>query len=219
MEPDLSFERKLGIVLSRPIAYLFFLIYLIQSSVLVYFVYEYYDNQELIAFQQKRISELEERLQILDIIQDFQVGFNDKEVGQLANTIYDESKKYGYDPRLLMAVILTESSFRKGQTSQVGAKGLMQIKVRTGADVASRRGLNWKGDKALFNPAFNVKVGSLYLFELILKFRDVKKALIAYNLGETELRHRLITGQKIPSQYLKKVLVRYRELLKKYPDV
>ena len=95
MEPDLTFERKLGIVLSRPIAYLFFLIYLIQSSVLVYFVYEYYDNQELIAFQQKRISELEERLQILDIIEDFQVGFDDKEVGQLANTIYDESKKYG----------------------------------------------------------------------------------------------------------------------------
>lgn len=219
MEPDLTFERKLGIVLSRPIAYLFFLIYLIQSSVLVYFVYEYYENQELIAFQQKRITELEERLQILDIIEDFQVGFEDREVGQLANTIYDESKKYGYDPRLIMAVILTESSFRKGQVSHVGAQGLMQIKTRTGNDVATRRGLDWRGDRPLFDPAFNVKVGSLYLFELILKFGDVKKALIAYNLGETELRHRLITGQKIPSRYLRKVMIRYRELVEKYPDV
>ena len=68
----MSFERKLGVMLSKPVAYLFFLIYLIQSSVLIYFVYQYYDNQQTIFYQQKHITELEEKLKVLDIIEDFQ---------------------------------------------------------------------------------------------------------------------------------------------------
>ncbi len=213
----MSFERKLGVMLSRPIAYLFFMIYLIQSSVLIYFVYQYYDNQQTIFYQQKTITELEEKLKVLDIINDFQVGFDQKEVGALANVIHDESKKYGYDPRLLLAVILTESSMRKGQVSDSGAHGLMQMRPFVAKGVAMRNGLEYSGELSLFDPAYSVQLGSLYLFELILKFGDVKKALVAYNVGETRLRNRLITGEKMPQQYLRKVMERYKELCEKYP--
>lgn len=213
----MSFERKLGVMLSKPVAYLFFLIYLIQSSVLIYFVYQYYDNQQTIFYQQKHISELEEKLKVLDIIQDFQVGFNDDEVGALANVILSESKKYGYDPRLLLAVILTESSLRKADSNYLGAQGLMQMKPFVAQDLAFRNGLAYGGQLNLSNPAYNVRLGSLYLFELILKFGDVKKALVAYNVGETKLRNRLITGEKMPQQYLRKVMERYKELCDKYP--
>lgn len=212
-------DRKYGIIISRPVSVLFFLIYLLQSAVLVYFVYEYYHQQQTITHQQKKIVELEEKLQILHIIEDFQIGFTDTEIGQLTNVVHNESKRYGYDPRLLLAVIMTESSFRKGQKSYVGAEGLMQVMPYVGADVAKRRGIAWKGKLSLFEPSYNVKLGSLYLFELIMKFNDVQKAIIAYNLGETEVRKRLHTNHELPSKYLRKVLDRYQQLREKYPDV
>jgi len=68
-------DRKYGIIISRPVSVLFFLIYLLQSAVLVYFVYEYYHQQQTITHQQKKIVELEEKLQILHIIEDFQIGY------------------------------------------------------------------------------------------------------------------------------------------------
>ena len=212
-------NRKFGIIISRPISILFFLIYLLQSVVLVYFVYQYYQQEQTIVHQQKRIVELEEKLQILHIIEDFQIGFTDTEIGQLTKVVYDESKRYGYDPRLLMAVILSESSFVKGQRSHMGEMGLMQVKPSVGFDIAYRRGIDWHGDLSLFEPGYNVRLGSLYLFELILKFGDVQKAIIAYNVGETEIRRRLRTEQELPERYLRKVLRKYQELREKYPDV
>ena len=107
----IQFE-KLGIFLSRPIAFLFVLVYFLQSAALVYLVTDKFDLEEQISFQQKRIRELEERLQILKAIDDFQIGFNKEEVDNLGEVIYSESRKYGYDPMFMMAIIMTESSFR-----------------------------------------------------------------------------------------------------------
>ncbi|MCK4858732.1 MAG: transglycosylase SLT domain-containing protein [candidate division Zixibacteria bacterium] len=219
MLKDIAFEKKIGIIISRPLSVLFLLIYLLQSTVLVYFVYQYYEQQQVITHQQKRIVELEEKLQILKIIEDFQIGFTDTEIGQLTQVIYDESKRYGYDPRLLLALILTESSMIKGQRSYRGAQGLMQMLPSVGHDIARRRGLGWQGELSLFEPAYNIRLGSLYLFELTMKFLDVRKAVIAYNLGETELRRRLNANRDLPKRYLAEVLSKYRELLEKYPDV
>jgi soluble lytic murein transglycosylase len=216
---DISFDKKVGIIVSRPLSILFFITYMLQSGVLVYFVYQYYEQQRTIVHQQKQIVELEEKLQILNIIEDFQVGFTDTEVGRLTKVIYEESDKYGYDPRLLLAIILTESSMKKGQRSYMGAEGLMQVKPSVGFDVAQRRGINWRGELSLFEPGYNVRLGSLYLFELIMKFGDVKKAIIAYNLGETEVRNRLMTKRELPRHYLSRVLDKYEELVEKYPDV
>lgn len=219
MLKDIGFHKKIGIIVSRPLAIMFFAIYLVQSCVLVYFVYEYYEQQRTITFQRDRIVELEEKLQILNIIEDFQVGFSDTEVGKLTEVIYEESERYGYDPRLLLAIILTESSMVKGQRSYMGAEGLMQVKPSVGSDLAARRGINWNGRLSLFEPAYNVQLGSLYLFELIMKFGDVKKAIIAYNLGETETRRRLLTQRELPTKYLARVMEKYQELREKYPDV
>lgn len=219
MLKDIAFEKTIGVIVSRPLAIMFFLIYLVQSSVLVYFVYQYYEQERTITYQQHRIADLEEKLQILHIIEDFQVGFSDTEIGKLTQVIYDESERYGYDPRLLLAIILTESSMKKGQRSYMGAEGLMQMKPSVGSALAERRGLNWDGKLSLFEPAYNVQLGSLYLFELIMKFGDVKKAIIAYNLGETETQRRLLTHRELPTRYLARVMEKYKELVEKYPDV
>jgi hypothetical protein len=44
----------------------------------------------------------------------------------------------------------------------------------------------------------------------------VKKALVAYNVGEDALKLRLKLGQKLPAYFLSKVLKTYKELKEKY---
>jgi soluble lytic murein transglycosylase len=211
----IQFE-KLGIFLSRPIAFLLVFIYFIQSALLVFLIYDKFDLQKQISFQQDRIKELEEKLQIFEAIDDFQIGFTDEEVNQLTNVIYDESKKYKYDPMFVLAVILTESSFRKRQESEVGAKGLMQVVPFVGEDLAERSGLDWGGDEMLFEPETNIKLGTLHLFEQILKFGDVNKALVSYNMGETRLRGLLKKNAPLPQKYIKKVMENYKMLKDTY---
>jgi soluble lytic murein transglycosylase-like protein len=142
--------EKLGIFLSKPVAFLLVVIYLLQSALLIYLVKNKFDLEKQIVFQQKRITELEEKLQIFKAIDDFQIGFSDDEVSRLTDVIYSESNKYEYDPMFILAVILTESSFKKGQKSSVGARGLMQVVPFVGKDVATRAGVNWEGSTTLF---------------------------------------------------------------------
>lgn len=207
---------KLGIFLSKPIALLLMLIYLLQSALLIYLIKDKFDLEQQINFQQKRISELEEKLQIFKAIDDFQIGFNDEEVQQLAEVIYSESKKYQYDPLFVMAVILTESSFKKGQRSSYGARGLMQVVPFVGKDVAPRAGVDWTGKGTLFEPRSNIKLGTHHLFEQILKFGDVKKAIVAYNVGEGTLRKLMRKQKPLPQNYLNKVLKNYDMLKEMY---
>lgn len=212
----IQYER-LGIFLSKPIAFLLVVIYLVQSGLLVYLIADKFNLEKQISFQQKRISELEERLQIFKAIDDFQIGFNREEVGNLTDVIYAESQKYSYDPMFLLAVILTESSFRKGQTSAKGAGGLMQVVPFVGEDVASRAGVDWEGTSTLYEPEANIKLGSRHLFEQILKFGDVKQALVAYNMGETRVRNLMRRDRPLPQQYISAVESYYKMLKEKYP--
>ncbi|NIM98957.1 MAG: transglycosylase SLT domain-containing protein [candidate division Zixibacteria bacterium] len=208
--------RKSGIMVSRSIGALLILLYVAQSAFIFHLLNDRHELRCILREQQLQMNELREKLKILEIIEDFQAGFDQGEVAQLTQVIYEESKRYGYDPLLILAVILTESSFRKGQVSSMGAQGLMQVKPSVGYELTRRRGIQWKGELSLFEPAFNVQLGTLYLFELILKFRDVKKAIIAYNVGENALKLRLKQGGKLPSFYLSKVMKQYKQLKEKY---
>jgi len=209
-------KGKTGITISLPLSLVFVFIYVLETLTIGYLLHDKFQNEKLLFEQQKTIEELQEKLKILKIIEDFQVGFNEQEMGELTQVIYDESKKYGYDPLLILALILTESSFRRGQESLMGAQGLMQLRPHVGSDVARRMNLKGFGELSLFEPAFNIKLGTLYLFELIMKFKDVKKAIMAYNLGENALRLRIRSGGKLPTRYLSKVLENYRSLKEEY---
>ncbi len=136
----------------------------------------------------------------------------------LANVIDDESGKLGLDPLLVLAVILTESSFKRNQRSHMGAVGLMQVKPSIGRDVADRWRFDWPSSEALYDPVINIRIGTAYLFELILKFGDVKDAIIAYNLGETVTREYQIYGVAPPSQYYRKVRYNYLKLRRQFED-
>jgi len=205
-----------GLTMSRTVAFVFALIYVFQSATIFFLLSDKYENEKLIQYQRSKIVELEEKLKILEIIEDFQIGMRPSEIGKLVNVIYDQSQKYGYDPLLLLALIQVESSFDKEVVSNKGAMGLMQMKPSVGSDVANRRGIDWYNRSMLFEPDYNVELGCLYLFELVLKFGDVKEAITAYNIGETRLRN-IRRQDGTPSQvYLGKVIRRYHELKDEY---
>ena len=208
--------EKLGVYLSRPVAFIMVVIYLLQSGLLVYLVNEKFDLEKQVNFQQKRITELEQKLQLYKVIEDFQIGFTPAETGQLTNVIYDESRRYRYDPLFLVSVILTESSFKKHEVSDSGAIGLMQLRTKAGRSMADKAGVQWSGPSTLMEPEANIRIGAAYLFEQILQFKDVKKALVAYNVGETRLRGLMRENKPLPHQYLNKVAEVYKQLKEKY---
>jgi membrane-bound lytic murein transglycosylase MltF len=208
--------NRLGIFLSRPVAILFVLIYLSQSILIIYLVREKFDLETQLTHQRQRISELEEKLKIFQVIDDFQIGFTDKEKQQLAEVVFSECEKYDYDPMFLMALILTESSFKRKQISSSGARGLMQIRPFVGKSLANKMDMKWEGSDMLMQPEVNVQLGSRHLFDMILKFKDVRKAIISYNVGETELRSRIRKDKPLPSSYLNKVMENYKMLKERY---
>ncbi len=209
--------RTSGIIISRPVSFTFLLIYFLQAVCIVWLIYQYMEHQKTIIDQKKKIEELEQKVKILDIIEEYQIGFNKQEVMTLANVIFDESSKFGLDPLLILAVIISESSFRKHQVSDMGAEGLMQLLPSTAQTVASKWGIEWPQKGGLRNnPGLNVRVGTAYLFELILEFKDIKRAITAYNIGEAVTREYMHFGATPPARYYNKVKKIYQELRRRF---
>jgi soluble lytic murein transglycosylase-like protein len=82
----------------------------------------------------------------------------------------------------VLAVIETESQFRPGIKSPVGATGLMQVKPSTFKEQYNRAN---KPTGKIKDPAANILGGMLYLRELKAKYKTWEKALEAYNIGPT----------------------------------
>ncbi len=201
-----------AIVISRPIGLAFLGLYSIQLVAIICLIWLYYQQSVKISEQNKKIEELEGKIEILKIIENYQIGFTPEETNQLAEVIYSDCRKFGLDPLLILSMIITESSFKRNQLSHKGAVGLMQIKPSIGRAVAGKWGIEWPSGKGLRNPVFNVKVGIAYLFELIYKFREIKRAVIAYNLGETVTREYLFFRAAPPERYYQRVERTYHRL-------
>jgi len=110
---------------------------------------------------------------------------------QIANEIYMMSIKYpNLDVNLICATITHESgrTWDPKVVSKAGAMGLMQIMPATGKWLSKYEGIAWTGDKeVLFNPIFNIRLGTRYLSALIETF-DLEGGLAAYNGGGKRVR-------------------------------
>jgi soluble lytic murein transglycosylase len=87
------------------------------------------------------------------------------------------------DPAFALAITRQESRFDVRATSKANARGLMQILPSTGRIVASKAGLGFS-ESRLYEPEYNMKLGSLYMRELLNKFSGRMMLSIAgYNAG------------------------------------
>jgi soluble lytic murein transglycosylase len=133
-----------------------------------------------------------------------------RQASRLADTILSESRKYGFDPIFLMAVIKNESSFRPKVRGTSGEIGLMQLMPATAREIARREKIKWRGAvKTLEDPQTNVRIGAAYLNFLRERLDSHGRLyLSAYNMGMGNLKH--ARARSIwPKDYVQAVMHRY----------
>lgn len=88
------------------------------------------------------------------------------------------AQAHGLDPKLLHALVITESAYKANARSPVGAVGLTQLMPATAFDLGVRDRLD---------PVENLRGGADYLARQIVRFGDIRLALAAYNSGPTRV--------------------------------
>ncbi len=94
----------------------------------------------------------------------------------LVSIAHAAGQQIGLDPLLIIAVISVESRFNPIAESVAGAKGLMQIIPKYHPEKLQEFG----GEKAVFDPATNILVGSQILKEYIGRTGNLSTALQMY---------------------------------------
>lgn len=134
----------------------------------------------------------------------------------------------GVDPHLIEAIIREESQFDVKAVSRVGAIGLMQVMPATANNVAKKVGLQTVERKDLFDQETNIRIGVLYVKQLLEQFSgNLVYAVASYNAGPIAVGRWIdqFQGQSedefvelIPYQetryYVKRVLRSYREYVR-----
>jgi len=143
--------------------------------------------------------------------------------------IHKYSKRYGFDWRLILAIIKQESNFTNYAESHKGALGLMQIMPQTGKSLADELDL-----EEVISPRNNIAAGIYYLWKLSESFKyadennKLKLALAAYNCGLSRIQDaqdivRYNKGNPYNwdevSEALKKLSKEYSELHQKVWDI
>jgi len=147
---------------------------------------------------------------IIQVISRYQGGLSSKQHEEISTLIVKESKRYGYDPLFITAMIATESSFQSLARSHRGALGLMQLRPATAHALSREVSVKWEGAPTLFNPQSNIVLGAYYLNKLVRRFGDLQLALEAYNHGPSKLDKILKKGLR-PTDYSTRVIDRYKQ--------
>ncbi len=158
---------------------------------------------------QKRECAIQE---ILGVLERYPTGLANVTKEELAEVIYDEANGRNQDPKFILALIAVESEFYNWSVSEKGAKGLMQIMPYVAQPLAQELGIEWSGDRTLFNPYLNIRIGIYYLSQLILDFKDTETALTAYNYGPTYVKNLLERKERIPHDYYRRFLTVYQSI-------
>ncbi|MCP4119449.1 MAG: membrane-bound lytic murein transglycosylase MltF [Desulfobacteraceae bacterium] len=109
------------------------------------------------------------------------------------DTIEREALKYGFDWRMIAAVVYQESHFNPWARSRTGVRGLMQVTM----DTAKEMGISNR-----LNPEQSLKAGIQYLDKLYQRFDDIHDphqrllfALGSYNIGYGHIRDAQLIAQ------------------------
>ena len=151
--------------------------------------------------------------EILAVLEKHETGLAEVTKEELAEVIYEESTRNNHDPKFILALIAIESSFQNWSVSERGAKGLMQIMPYVAESIAKELGIEWSGDRTLFNPFLNIKMGVHYLSRLLLDFKDTELAVTAYNYGPTYVKGLIDGKRKVPQDFYQKIATMYHDLI------
>jgi soluble lytic murein transglycosylase-like protein len=100
------------------------------------------------------------------------------EFARIADSVFTLSRKHGFNPYLVMALIFVESRFDRRAVSNKGACGLMQVNYPVWKDALNI------DRKRLFQVDYNIELGLTILKGYLLETKgDIIRALILYNNG------------------------------------
>jgi len=150
--------------------------------------------------------------EIIGVMERYPTGLANVTKEELAEVIYEEANRRNQDPKFILALIAVESEFYNWSVSEKGAKGMMQIMPYVAQPLAQELGIEWSGDRTLFNPYLNIRIGIYYLSQLILDFKDPEVALTAYNYGPTYVKNLLEKKESIPRDYYRRFLSVYQNI-------
>jgi len=129
-------------------------------------------NEEQLANQKKY-----ERLDLLEYkAATFQKKFPD--FARIIEAVYKKSRRYGFNPNLVLSVIQVESAFNPLAVSSAGAYGLMQVLYTVWKD-------ELRIDKSrIFDIEYNIDLG----LQILRQYHDIsggniRRALFLYNNG------------------------------------
>lgn len=140
--------------------------------------------------------------------------------------VKEEAAKNNLDPYLVMAIIKTESGFKKDATSNKEAKGLMQIIDSTANDINNKTNIVDEVGDNLYDENVNIALGCKYFSSLVSRYNgNYYLAICAYNAGMGNVDKWIEQGiidsnlnefwnVNLPfsetKKYLKKVMISYK---------
>lgn len=140
--------------------------------------------------------------------------------------IAQAAKRHGVDPMLIKAVIAQESVFDEKIVGSSGEIGLMQI-LPSGAVVDWARFHKRKVPRNvfLFDPEFNIEIGTWYLKRALNRWKKYKYctelALCQYNAGESRAvkwKPSAFDGEVIDNISISSTKIYVRRIMNKYRD-
>lgn len=142
----------------------------------------------------------------------------DEELREVARTMYDASRRYEVDYRLVLAVMDAESNFRHNVVSDAGAIGIMQVKPVVAREFSDEVGIPYERD-VLHCPHANVRFGVYYLSWLSRHYDNDYAILYAYNVGYTRARQNMQRSSEPKTGYTRKVMEEYERNRSRLPAV
>ena len=142
----------------------------------------------------------------------------DEELREVARTMYDASRRYQVDYRLVLAVMETESNFRHDVVSDAGAIGIMQVMPVVAREFSGDVGIPYKRD-VLHCPHANVRFGVYYLSWLSRHYDNEYAVLYAYNVGFTRARQNMQRNSEPKTWFTRKVMEEYERNRTRLPGV
>jgi soluble lytic murein transglycosylase len=142
----------------------------------------------------------------------------DEELREVARTMYNASRRYDVDYRLVLAVMDAESNFRHDVVSDAGAIGIMQVKRVVAREFSEEVGIPYERD-VLHCPHANVRFGIYYLSWLSRHYDNDYAILYAYNVGYTRARQNMQRSSEPKTGYTRKVMEEYERNRSRLPAV
>jgi soluble lytic murein transglycosylase len=156
--------------------------------------------------------------EIVQFLKDKKVKLSNSKLESMATTVYEESRLYDLDYRLVLALIKVESNFRHNATSRDGSWGLMQIKPSLAKFISKSTGLEFRNKKDLHEPDNNIRLGTYHISKLMEDFENIHAVLYAYNAGHKKARARLNKESEPNTPFTRRVLKEYQKNTASLPE-